>query len=374
MIAGMIFLPGLLQAKPITGLELGRMRVSPWAELQATHDSNVGLTETDELSDYSVSAKIGVEAVQKSDKLLFVGQLWGLSQSYDKLSAEDHEDFGQLLNIDLGSREYLQGKLRQEYLDLDNLDPVTGSIEGRKRGAISAGVGRAFGEKIEIDLMAGYTSLDYDAPWLFDWEEQRLDLRAGYNLTDKSMLFLDGIIGNQESDANVNDADYFTTHLGYAIRGTEKLNASIGVGFTEFDADSDFSIFSYDAQVNWMPSEKIFFSAALRDYIQPAIQNQENYIVFTDLAFIGEWRITQSYSVSLTQYFVNNDYEEDVEVDGVALAREEDRVGTRARASYISSAEFLEIYVQGEFENRDSTLSGGDYDRTLFSVGAVLNY
>jgi len=298
---------------PGDGIKLGNATVTPYLEVRAISDSNVELASDNEADDVSIVEKVGIDLANVSDMLTLMGGVWGLAEQYSDLSDEDHEDFGENVNIKYGRRTGAQLLLRQSYQNVDQLDYGTGSIEQRENNNVTVGAGRDLTDKLQGDVAYGYRSTEYESSRAYDWDENLASIELAHDLTDRTAARITGTIGTLSSDANTQDADFTTIHVGLKTRRTQKLVGRVGVGYRDHDiGDDNISGFSFRAAASWQATPDVRIQVTADNAVEPASQNTGNYTVITRGSTSLKWQMSETVTASLTGMYRGDDYEYDV--------------------------------------------------------------
>ena len=236
-------------------------------------------------------------------------------------------------------------------------------------------VGKDLTDKLQLDAGYKYDKTDYEAPELYSWSQNLASLEAAHAMTDKSSVTLTGKIGSQESKGNTENADFREVLLGVKTRLSRKVDAKAGVGrFSHDSGSASISKVGYDASLVWQATDKVLLSAIANNTVEPATIYRNNYVIVSKGAASGVWAIDQTYSVTLTGMYIQNDYDQDVVVNKVATKLKDHIASGAIRFTYSAPAKFLKVFVEGKKESKDSTDKADNYDQTMATIGAMLTY
>ena len=418
------------------GIPVGPLRLSLWGQLNGTWDDNAKLvvpdgeiqsrevfnnpdagdsdsSQTEE--DFYYELTLGASLSRETDH--FLGSLAFVysERRYDTFDELDNESWAQEAELVFGNREIDQFTLglREAYREVfdyettaypdDFTNPDTSKLflsEDRTERVSRSLLDLAtiltwqVTEKLGSDYSIGYGSIDYDTEVLFDWEDTKGQAEFDYRVTDKTALLLTGQYGQQDSDALDNNPDYYVLRGGFLTRSTDKLTFKGGVGAGRYDrfrkseaaleqADVEEEItsedgdaidyVSFDVAGDWDLSQRTKLQLIGRNAVQPAAQYNDNVKLVTVASLGISHRILEKFKVALTGSYRLDDYEDPVEVDTDEFINVEDTIlGAQLRLSYEPPKDWLMVYAEARYEDRDTTIPDEDYDQLLLTLGVRL--
>lgn len=416
------------------GIQVGPLRLNLWGELSGTYDDNVRLVVPDgEIQDRTIFEDDDTgEASRQEDDIYFEGTLGGRlfretdgflaslsgiysARRYNDFDDLDNESFIQEAEILLGEREIDRFTLgfREAYRevfdyekaaypdDFTNPDTRNVSLAEDRTERVSRQLLDLAGiltwrmtEKLNSDFSVGYSEIDYDTEFLFDWEDIKGQAEFDYKLTDKSAALLTGQYGQQTSDALSNDPDYYVLRGGLLNRATDKLTFKGGVGggsydrfrksdaaLTEADVASEINnegsgsidFLSFDVAGDWDISQRTKLQLIGRNAVQPAAQYTDNAKLVT-VASVGlSHRFREKYKLAGTLSYRNDDYEDPVEVDTGVFVDQEDTIwGVGARFDYEKPNGYLNLFAEAKYEDRETNIPNEDYTQLRLTLGLRL--
>ena len=418
------------------GIPVGPLRLSLWGQLSGTWDDNAKLVvpdgeiqerrvfnnpeeQRDDLSqaedDFYYELTLGGSLSRETDHFLASLALVYSERTYDTFSDLDNESWAQEAELVFGNREIdrvtlgLRGAYREVFDyemsaypdDFTNPDTSKLFLSEDRTERVSRQLLDVAGiltwqitEKLGSDYSVGYGTIDYDTELLFDWEDTKGQAEFDYSLTDKTSLLLTGQYGQQDSDALSNNPDYYVLRGGFLTRTTDKLTFKGGVGAGRYDrfrksdaaleqADLEEEIedekgdaidyVSFDVAGDWDLSQRTKLQIIGRNAVQPAAQYTDNVKLVT-VASVGiSHRLLEKFKVALTGSYRLDDYEDPVEVDTDEFVNVEDTIlGAQLRLSYEPPNDWLMVYGEARYEDRDTTLPDEDYDQLLLTLGVRL--
>lgn len=283
---------------------------------------------------------------------------------------------GEDITLDFSTPGGFDVVIRQQFRDVEDIDFFADDIENFQTHVISVDIARELAEKTDGLLTCRFRQKDYDADTLFDWDQHQVRVRSGYEVADKADVYASVEVGVQDSDGNDDEGTYYNGIIGVATELSDKVVVSAGGGVVGLDSDTDdFSEFGFEASLTWEASDRVIVTGQAEKYIQPASIDANNYdvvsVIRTDLRYV----IMNALQLTLTGSYYLLDLENDFETStGEIIDKEEEVLTGRARLDYQSPADFLELFLEAEITNQESTEDGVDYDQEMVSAGARLKY
>jgi len=364
----------VLQAADGEGIRTEGYVISPYAELQSIYDSNVETQPNNTKSDVSFTLKAGADFRNTAEKIKLKGDIWGLTEKYIDLKAEDHSDFGESLDVkwlDLGS--FTMG-VNESYQDIQSLDYSVGRIEARKLLKAGIGAGNKITDKLDVNLDYLFSDTAYESPRMYSWNEQTVTFVGANNLTDKSAGTLTVAAGNQTSDGNQANGKLLTALVGVKSRQTDKVVGNAGIGVIRYSGEADASRFAFVAGVNWTATPKVNVFVDARNGFEPGTIDANN-VNFVSHATLGaDWAFVDSLALKGFVMYSRNDYIKDVVSNEVLSKKKDDTMTEALRLTYTAPAKFLQIFLEGKYEDKTSTISANEYSQTMVTLGAKYIY
>lgn len=412
---------------PGDGVRLGSWVLSPYLELNLTHDSNVYKDGTNEIDDVFFEPELGLRFSSSSETntTSFRGNLFYSDRQYDTEKNRDFKTYGDNLTLRHGNGRRALIELIQSYRHLDDNDRHASDIEESPLSAemvedsntldlerdvhqLGALVSRRMTDKLELGLSYRYAGVMYEnmthertepkdliIPEGLDLDGHILQLDGSLGLTDKTDAFLTLRQGRQYQEDTDGAADLTTVRLGLKSQGSAKVtyvasggleryerpgqSAGLEEGVDRYEAvvdpenDSDVT-FNFSAVVNWFITEKLTFRCGGYNGTQFSSFYQAN-----GLEYISGWaglgyRLKPSLIFSLRGIYREDDYLDPVTHLGVTKDRVDERVEGHARIDYVAPGEFLRFYLEGTYDEVDSNFDFVDYVDVRVMLGAIIRY
>lgn len=416
------------------GIQLGPLRLNLWGEISGTYDDNVRLVVPEgEIQDRTIfEADATDEATETEEDIYFEGTLGGRlyretdaflaslsliysARRYTDFDELDNESYVQEAEVLLGEREIDRFTLgfRQAYREVFDLEeaaypddftnPDTREVNlaedrtervSRQLLDLAGILTWRMTDKLNSDISVGYSTIDYDTEFLFDWEDTKGQIEFDYELTDKSAALLTGQYGQQDSDALSNDPDYYVLRGGLLNRATDKLTFKGGVGAGKYDrfrkseaalADTDvgrelddtsegsIDYVSFDVAGDWDISQRTKLQIIGRNAVQPAAQYTDNAKLVTVASLGISHRFREKYRLAGTLSYRNDDYEDPVEVDTDVFINQDDTIwGVGARFDYEKPNGYLNLFAEAKYEDRETNIPDQDYTQLRLTLGLRL--
>lgn len=356
------------------GIKMGDYRLMPYADLMSIYDSNVETQPNNEKDDVSFRLKIGTGFRNTAEKVKLEADLWGLSEKYIDLKDENHDDFGESLSfqmLDLGKFNF---GIEESYQDIQSLDYAVGSIQARKLTRLGALTGVRITEKLNASLAYGFHDTAYESPRQFDWSEHVVSLVGIHDMTEKTSGKVSVGANFQSSDANVEDGTYVSALIGIKSRQTEKLTGEAGIGIMSLSGEADATRFAFNAGADWKAVEKVNVFVNAKNGFEPSVLDENNYNLTTRATLGAEWAFVDSFSLMGSGAYARNDYLNDVVVNNEAVTKQDDTLTGTVRLTYKAPCKHFRVYLEGRYEDKNSTLDSNDYTQTQVTVGALCSY
>jgi hypothetical protein len=390
--------------RPGEGIRIGNLAISPFAGLSITYDDNVFLTKTDEKEDFFTDVVPGIAVLNRTERLILRGRLWGQFRNYFDYDEKDSEGWGERLSVLLGTEQNPFLLVEQKYVRLEDYELYPRSVdtlniesqrllltedrtERVKRNLFDIGgvVGRwVIEEKLRLDAGYGFGFVDYDESRLLDWLEHKLQAEGQYRLTERTAALLTGQYGVQDSDGFPKNSSRLLVRGGLSTQLTGKTAVKAGVGYESYDAgfvsavgDSlDHEVVAFDVAAFWDATTKMRLEASARNGIQPAAQYDANTKVLYLGQLGGSYEVTDTILFTLAGSYRYDDYIGRIPFGGDLRDKHRRHWGARARLDYRPRAKFYDFYTEATFEDVKDNLEDDyeNYDQFRVVAGAFLRY
>lgn len=226
----------------------------------------------------------------------------------------------------------------------------------------------------KFGLLAKYrnTSTDYEKD-LEDSDENRGIFDLYYSLNSVSTIYIDYQVWAREYDQSSSDYTSNRVTLNYE-RQFKYFTFTGGAGYHNRDFDDstldDFDLFSWNFQVERLDADSTAQTSRSRLTLDVGQDMNDDgtgneYFTSTYFRFEGGYWLTSKIEASAKFSFQNSDYEES--------SRDDDTYVVSAGLAY-KPLDYLTLGVEGGFANRDSNVSGYDYDDTFILLTLDINY
>ncbi len=417
---------------PGNGINVASWVLSPYLELNLTHDSNVYKDGTNVISDAFFEPELGVRfsSSAETNTFLIKGNLYVSDRTYDTESNRDFMTYGDHLTLQLGNGRKSLFELIQSYRFLDDNDRHASDVETsrlsgemvedsnaldleRELHQLGASLSRRMSDKLHLALSYRYSGVHYPnktherlarkqeeyVPEGLDLDGHIWQLEGALGLTDKTDVMLTLRQGLQYQEKTDEPAELTTLRLGLQTQGAQKLVYHVGVGLeyyarpsqTQFDeadvdesdvqvdeegvrSDNDQITFNYNAAADWFITEKLTFRIGGYNGTEFSSFYEQN-----GMEFISAWagvgyRWKPSWIFSLRGIYRYDDYLDPVTHEGITLDRKDTRVEGHGRIDYIASGNFLRIYLEAVYDEVDSNFDFVDYVDERLILGALIQY
>lgn len=319
-----ILLPLVSSGGPGEGIRLGKLTISPFANLGLTYDSNVFLMEDNELDDLFLDATLGVSATEKIRSIAFDARGWYMFRRYQTYTEKSHDEWAESLAISYGSSEKTLISLSQRFRKTEDYERTPGSVEyvnpenqtlilsedrtmrvPRELADIGVSISHKLGEKTAVMASAAFNNNNYESSGLLDWNEGSAMASISRKVTEKTSASLSASYGLQNSDGLSGRVDFSSVDLGVAVRQSAKLHldASGGVQFynaPENTGPSKPAFITFNAAARWAATKKWTLQLSTRNGMQPASQVANDTMKVTLFSLSAERPIRQNWLFSVT--------------------------------------------------------------------------
>ena len=419
-------------AGPGNGFTVASWVLSPYVELNFTHDSNVYKDGTNVISDSFIEPELGLRfsSSAETNTFLIKGNLFLSDRTYDTESNRDFMTYGDHLTLQLGNGRKSMFEVVQSYRFLDDNDRHASDIESsrlagemvedsnaldleRELNQLGASLMRRMSDKLLLSLSYRYSGVHYPnethdrlrrkqeeyVPEGLDLDGHIWQLEGALGMTDKTDVLLTLRQGLQYQETTDDPAELTTLRLGLQTQGAQKLVYHVGAGLeyyarpyeprfdeTDFDeidvvvdedgvhSDHDRVTFNFNAAADWFITEKLTFRIGGYNGTEFSSFYEQNGMEYVSgWAGLGyRWR--PSWIFSMRGIYRHDDYLDPVTHEGVTKDRKDVRVEGHGRIDYIAPGNFLRVYLEAIYDEVDSNFDFVDYvDRRLI-LGAIVQY
>lgn len=419
-------------AGPGNGLTIASWVLSPYVELNYSHDSNVYKDGTNVISDTFFEPELGLRFSSSAETNTFLvkGNLFVSDRSYDTESNRDFMTYGDHLTLQLGNGRKSMFEVIQSYRFLDDNDRHASDIESsrlagemvedsnaldleRELNQLGASLMRRMSDKLLLSLSYRYSGVHYPnethdrlrrkqeeyVPEGLDLDGHIWQLEGAWGMTDKTDVLLTLRQGLQYQEDTDEPAELTTIRLGLQTQGAQKLVYHLGAGleyyarpyeptFDEADldetdvqvdedgvhSDDDQISFNFNAAADWFITEKLTFRIGGYNGTEFSSFYEQNGMEYVSgWAGLGyRWR--PSWIFSMRGIYRHDDYLDPVTHEGVTKDRKDVRVEGHARVDYIAPGNFLRVYFEAIYDEVDSNFDFVDYDDRRLILGAIVQY
>lgn len=400
------------------GVTVGDLVVNPFVEGLITSDSNVNLTETNEIQDVFYNFTGGAQFHFGPQDFTVDGRGFFLLRRYDQMFERDFENWGERLAVKIGSTETASILIDQNYRLINDYDSSTLFAETlrpeaqnlsltydrstRSRRTLSdAGImaRRDMTDKIQTDIGAAFSSERYATNALFSVRRLTGKGEASYGITEKTFIIANVEYVFEQNESCVDDATALIIRGGMKTRSTDKmsLRAAVGmeryhrpltineatvlrlqgagVGNEEANLGKVDQALSFEASGKWMITEKITIEFAGHT----AIQSVPQYPNTLDLVSAGSVSAVyatreNTISLALTGSYRRDDYLNPVWEQQQEWDRLDERLAGLIRLDYLPPRQFLSLYLEGGYGQATSTIPIYQCDQSRITAGFSLRY
>jgi len=389
---------GAVLADPGQGVAVGTWALSPYVDLNITHDSNVHKTRDGEIADTFVEPELGLRFSSSSEPMLMslLGNLFYSRREYASEDDLSFDTFGDSVSFQYGTEETCQIELIQSFRRLKDNDRHASDIEdsslsadmvqdihtlSAQRDVHQAGVAVARNATDKIDLRVSYRFADttYDKNEFLDLDGHLGRVEAAYLMTDRSSAFLNVGYGLQNQEGTDGSAKRVTARLGLETKGTEKLTYKAAGGVQRYtrptkSGDESTDAFSFEASASWFATEQVTLRCGGQNGTQ-----RSSFYSGNGLDYISGWagvgyRWSPRITLSARGVYRQDDYLDPVAVGDGTIDRKDERAEGHARIDHVAPSNALRLYLEVSQEYVDSNIDSVDYEDTRVILGATVRY
>ncbi len=419
-------------AGPGNGFNVASWVLSPYVEVNVSHDSNVYKDGTNMISDSFIEPELGLRFSSSAETNMFLikGNLFLSDRTYEAESNRDFTTYGDHLTLQLGNGRKSMFELIQSYRFLDDNDRHASDIESsrlagemvedsnaldleRELNQLGASLMRRMSDRLLLSLSYRYSGVHYPnethdrllrkqeeyVPEGLDLDGHIWQLEGAWGMTDKTDVLLTLRQGLQYQETTDDPAELTTIRLGLQTQGAQKLVYHLGAGleyyarpyeprFDEADLDEldvyvdedgvhgdrDQVSFNFNAAADWFITEKLTFRIGGYNGTEFSSFYEQNGMEYVSgwLGLGYRWR--PSWIFSMRGIYRHDDYLDPVTHEGVTKDRKDTRVEGHARVDYVAPGNFLRVYFEAIYDEVDSNFDFVDYDGRRLILGAIVQY
>jgi hypothetical protein len=371
------------------GIRAGAFIILPSVGVSAVVDDNVLATESSADGDLIAVVHPVIEVRSHMNNHAIKLTADGSAGRYMTQSSEDYEDFRVLAEgrLDVLRTTRLFGRLGYERLHEDRSSPDEG--DGRKPVIYTVATAGLAGEhvfnRLGLRLEGNVRQLDFDDATTVSGATVNHDdrdrniytavFRAGYELAPEYEGFARVTYNIRDYDAAVDDLGIDRNSKGYEVALGAAADFSgvtfgeVFLGYLSQDYDdaslNTISGFTYGASVTWNASKLTTYKLLAKRWVKETTQTGASGVLATSIGASVDHELLRSLLFHAELTVARDDYE--------GLAREDDYVMAGLGARYMLGRHYA-LAADWRFAWRDSSVSGADYARNIFTVRLELQY
>ena len=370
------------------GLRAGSFMVYPELALGVTYDDNVFGTQSGTDSDfyYGVSPSVSVESDFGRHALNF--NAYTDSRFYSSETSEDRFDWGVAADgvVEVSQFTQIQGAVSYDQLteDRTSTNRITGGAEPTEYEVFNAALNlhQRF-NRVTALVGASYTQTDYDdTPAVGggvidqdarDYDEWEFPARLSYDVSADTSIFIRGTYNMREYDqqppitAVTRDSNGYDVGIGAAFDFTNLIRGEAWVGYIsqEFDQVGFQSIDGIDFGLagEWYASELTTVTAGINRSVEESTSTGSSGHLDTTYELGVAHELQRNIILTASVSYL------DVEFEGIT--RDDETVSAGAGLQYLLNRN-AEITLDYDYESRDSTAAGQDYDKSVVGLQLIL--
>lgn len=369
------------------GVQVGAFEVKPSLYVNEVFDSNIFLTETDEIDDAITTIKPGLSVASNWTRHALAFNAGGEFGIYDENDDENYSDFNVSLDgrLDVLRETYIllgvkHSKQHQERGSVDNnagsTEPTEYTITGGNIGVqrqvrrISFDLNNTFDVyDFDDDVTSAGANIDNDDR---DRDEFASNLRVSYEITPGYNAFVDGTYVNNKYDQTASagrDSEGYDVAVGAAVDLGGKTKGEVFVGYLtrEYDDSTTFADIdgvAFGAELLWNPTAITSVELGINRSVEETTVSGASGYLSTGYSAEVQHELLRNVLVGANVSYTTNEYE------GAASGseREDDLTAAGFDVKYLFNKN-LSLDAGYGYSDRDSNLSGQDYDDNKFTVG-----
>lgn len=372
--------------------------VSPFLEGSITYDSNVPLNpEGEEEDDFFGDIILGLSLLRAPEASTLNLRGWYQIRQYQEFSELDKHTWQENIEFVWGQRDTLQIILKQrrgkladyEFTQSDSSAQSEREESGqrlietrtRRTERILDDLGASLAHEtriLSLNLGGYYAGVSFendDEYRLYDWHEIYLTPRIDLKLSEKTALSLSGDIGQQESDNELKDLEYFRVRLGLHLNPSEKTDLRIAGGIQQHRVTGgsdnlNQERFHFKLNSSWMMTQKMRLQLYGQNELLPTSAFSKN----TKRVDQGSVGLVYDFSPRL---FISGaiSYRRDTYTDPVREVPDpvEEQRGAQLRIVLRNREKNIKIYLKGRYEIFTSNIQE-DYNQLRLTLGASIAF
>jgi len=412
----------LSYAQPGTGIKLGEGTVLiPSADLSYNYDDNIALranaiageeelspsdNESDEYFRYSFGLDLNRTV---GNRKLRANAFYG-EDRFDKYTDLDANNYGAnfgyqwakptgatVISVD-GGYQYAVDRGNNSvtgFVDQANNDNLTSLSERAERDIYlgRAEINQQLMNKLYGGFIFGYTDVNYKSENYNDITSWDYIVELNQEVSEKLSPYVQAGIGIDDNEGYANDSEMPFALVGARYSPTPKLRSNLSVGYEGYDRtplvstrDAEGNIvqtpgenesdsgFKYVARVAYFATNKstLTLSAANRYEAGGQGTNTARYVNSVYLGF--RHNTTPKLSQTLSASWREDDYLDNVLVDGEDIDRNTETLRFYYNISYQTQKPWLTLFANASYEDGTSDLPNQSYNQTVLTAGARLRY
>lgn len=358
------------------GIPLGSNgRISPYAELGVTYDSNVTLTPTNN-SDIYVYERVGLLLSKETGVGMINMNLWTGWRQYQEMTDMNETDWGETLSYTATLFDHATLTLSQSYTksqsDKDFLTDLIGDIR-------SLNLGLAYEDELtdRTRYALGYNTSggEYNDANLFDWSSHSVLLGLQYLYSEETTLSSDLQVGLLSSEGFTNSAMTYSVRLGAQTVLTEKTAGGAGVSWMYVEGPPSVASPGVFGGLTWQAAETLSLGLTMDTAITPAVEYESNYIINYTTVLSASLALTERITASSNVGLHYHTYTEDVLHNDGSVGPLTVMVYTAGAAlTYSPPWRYATLFTRIDWQSQESDLTDRDWTRTAVTAGIRLQY
>lgn len=358
------------------GIPLGTNgRISPYAEVGVTADSNVTLTETNN-SDIYVYERVGLVISKETAIGLINMDLWALWKQYQEFTDLNQTDWGESLTYTATFFEHATLSFSQSYTksqsDKDFLTDLIGDIRSLNLGLTYED---ELSERTRYALGYNTSGGQYNDASLFDWSSHSVLLGVRYLYTEETTLSSDVQVGLLSSEGFTNSTMTYSVRLGAQTILTEKTAGSAGVSWMYVEGPPSVATPGVFGGLTWQAAETLSFGLTMDTTITPAVEYESNYIINYTTVLSASLALTERITAASNVGLHYHTYTEDVLHSDGSVGPLTVMVYTAGAAlTYSPPWRYATLFTRIDWQSQESDPADRDWTRTAVTAGIRLQY
>lgn len=370
------------------GMNLGGFTLFPTLSFDATFDDNVFAVQTGAIDDTYLTLTPRLELVSNWSRHELVLSAQSETRWFTQQSSEDSTEFSMgadgRLDVTYATSIHAEAIFSMLTEERGNTNALLGAAELTEYDQFSGAAElRHRFNQLGVAIGGGLTTFDYDdTPAVGggvldndfrDRQETFGRAEVNYAISPDTRIFVSGTVNQREYDQQPPAVAVNRDSEGYEVNGglrfdvTQLISGEFFVGYMEQDytALMDADGMSYGADLDWELTQLTTVSLhASRTIEETSAAGASSYLA-SEVGVDVEHELLRNVILNGTVSFTNNEYE--------GIVRDEDVWRTGFGAAYLVN-HYLSANAGVEFESRESTVVGQDFDRTKIHGGLALQF